>query len=80
MKHVFIINPKAGKKNNFKYISSLLNEFMDSYDIEIHQTTKELDATTFIKNYLYKRAGKDFSCFFFYIKAYICRIKKEPHI
>mgnify|MGYP006315468487 CR=1 FL=1 len=38
MKHVFIINPKAGKKNNFNAINNKLNEYKNNYDIEIYQT------------------------------------------
>ena len=52
MKHVFIINPKAGKKDNYNFICSLLENYKNDYDIEIHQTTRELDATEFTKQYL----------------------------
>ncbi|MBO5713248.1 MAG: YegS/Rv2252/BmrU family lipid kinase [Clostridia bacterium] len=58
MKHVFIINPKAGKKDNFKYINSLLENYKSGYDIEVHQTNRELDATEFTKNYLSKYDGE----------------------
>ena len=52
MKHVFIINPKAGKKNSYDKIYNILSKYMANYDIEIHQTLAEHDATSFVKNYL----------------------------
>ena len=52
MKHVFIINPKAGKKNSYNKIYNILSKYMANFDIEIYQTLAEYDATTFVKNYL----------------------------
>ena len=58
MKHVFIINPKAGKKNSYDKISADLKSYMNNYDIEIHQTSYERDATEFTREYLKKYSGE----------------------
>ena len=51
MKHVFIINPHAGKVNIYDKAVALITPFMDKYDISIHKTTEEKDATNFVKHY-----------------------------
>ena len=58
MKHVFVINPKAGKKNKYEYISNELEAYKSKFDIEIYQTTNEFDATQFTKNYLSNYDGE----------------------
>lgn len=52
MKHVFIINPKAGKQNSYENISNALSPYLRDYDIEVYQTDFERDATAFTKQYL----------------------------
>ena len=52
MKHVFVINPHAGKVNIYDKAVKALSAFMDKYDIVVHKTTEERDATNFVKNYI----------------------------
>lgn len=52
MKHIFIINPHAGAHDSYEPTVNALKPFMDKYDIEIHKTGHEKDATEFIKDYL----------------------------
>ena len=51
MKHVFIINPRAGKVNIFDKAYEKISAFMDKYDIIVHKTTEEKDATNYVKHY-----------------------------
>lgn len=51
MKHVFVINPYAGKVNIYEKAVNALSAFMDKYDISIHKTTDEKDATNYVKHY-----------------------------
>lgn len=64
MKHVFIINPTAGKQNSFDKISADLDKYKTTYDIEIYETDHERDATEFTKNYLenYKDTVRFYAC------------------
>lgn len=50
MKHVFIINPKAGKFN-LEQMQSKINEVFRSYDYVIEVTKKEKDATLIARRY-----------------------------
>lgn len=52
MKHVFILNPKAGPKSRVEEMTSFIKENLSSLDYEIYVTKAPKDATTFTKNYL----------------------------
>ena len=49
MKHLFILNPAAGKTNALPRIHTEVAALRDSYDIEIYETKGRGDATTFVK-------------------------------
>ena len=49
MKHVFVINPAAGKENNVAEIQSMLFEYGKGYDWEIYVTRAPGDATEFVR-------------------------------
>lgn len=51
MKHIFIINPAAGKKDLSKTIPEQLAQFDGKIDYQIYITEKSGDATNFVKNY-----------------------------
>lgn len=51
MKHIFVINPKAGKDNKVEEISNALKD-IDNLDYEIYVTKSRGDAKTFVKEYL----------------------------
>ena len=50
MKHIFVINPNAGKDNVVEKLKNELKAFPD-LDIETYETTGEQDATRFVKAY-----------------------------
>ncbi len=52
MKHIFVINPNAGKKDRFEEISSLLKKYDGIIDYETYRTTCKGDGREFVKNYL----------------------------
>lgn len=52
MKHIFVINPNAGKKDKFEEISSLLKKYDGIIDYETYKTTCKGDGREFVKNYL----------------------------
>lgn len=52
MKHIFVINPNAGKKDRFEEISSLLKKYNGIIDYETYRTTCKGDGREFVKNYL----------------------------
>ena len=52
MKHIFIINPQAGTHNAYEPTVNALKPFMGEFDIEVHKTGHQKDATEFIKDYL----------------------------
>ncbi len=52
MKHIFVINPNAGKKDRFEEISSLLKKHDGIIDYETYRTTCKGDGREFVKNYL----------------------------
>lgn len=56
MKHVFVINPAAGRANAFDAIKSALNELNTSLDYELYQTRGQGDATAFVRAYCQKYA------------------------
>ena len=49
MKHIFIINPKSGKKDSTEYISKYLKENYNDLNYEIYNTTQVGDAIRFVK-------------------------------
>lgn len=51
MKHIFVINPIAGFENAFEKITTALKPYREKYDILIHVTTDEKDATAFSREY-----------------------------
>ncbi len=51
MKHVFIINPNAGIVNTYKKTFETISSFKDKFDITIYKTTKQKDATNYIKDF-----------------------------
>lgn len=57
MKHIFIINPKAGQKDMTEYIQSQLKKFVDKIDYEIYVTKGINDALEFTKDYCQTHDG-----------------------
>lgn len=51
MKHIFVINPKAGKDNKVDEISNALKE-IENIDYEIYVTKSRGDAKTFVREFL----------------------------
>ena len=54
MKHVFIINPAAGKENSYEIIQNALASMQTPVDYELYQTQGVGDATTYIRDYCEK--------------------------
>ena len=50
MKHIFIVNPKSGKKDSTEYISAFLQENHKDLNFEIYNTKGIKDATQYVKN------------------------------
>ena len=63
MKHVFVINPAAGKKNAYDAIRTAL-EGLDGVDFELYETTGQGDATAFVRNYCerYREPVRFYAC------------------
>lgn len=51
MKHVFIINPAAGKENSYRALQKALQELKTPIDYELYQTQAPGDATAYIRDY-----------------------------
>ncbi len=51
MKHIFILNPAAGKENAKDALESQLRSCFDGVDYEIYRTQGRGDAVSYIKNY-----------------------------
>ena len=51
MKHIFIINPAAGKENAYEQIQKELETLSDPVDYELYQTLEPGDATSYIREY-----------------------------
>ena len=51
MKHIFIINPAAGKENAFEIIRNALEALENPVDHELYLTKAPGDATSYIRNY-----------------------------
>lgn len=52
MRHLFIVNPKAGVKNASNNTIEEINKLFSGLDYDIHQTCARGDATLFTKEYL----------------------------
>lgn len=52
MKHIFVINPNAGKKDRFEEISDLLKKYDGIIDYEVYKTTCKGDGREYVRNYL----------------------------
>ncbi len=55
MKHVFILNPSAGKGSGVEKLKASLATL--NVDFEVHETTGHLDATEFVRDYCEKYSG-----------------------
>jgi len=51
MKHIFIINPAAGKENSFDTIKTALESLEKPVDYELYLTRAQGDATAYIRDY-----------------------------
>lgn len=63
MKHVFVINPAAGKENAYGAIRTAL-EGLDGVDFELYETTGQGDATAFVRAYCerYREPVRFYAC------------------
>lgn len=64
MKHIFIINPAAGKENSYEAIQRTLAELDGQVDYELYQTQAPGDSTAYIRNYCekYKEPVRFYAC------------------
>ncbi len=64
MKHVFIINPAAGKDNSFDNISKIIEAQKIKVDYELYQTQSPGDATAYIRKYCesYREPVRFYAC------------------
>ena len=64
MKHVFVINPAAGKENSYETIKAALEAMESSVEYELYQTTGVGDATAYVKDYCakYKDPVRFYAC------------------
>jgi len=65
MKHLFVINPKAGKKDHTKDITAEIKKYLKEDQYDIHITTKTLEARDFVKNYCQEHQSEElriYSC------------------
>ncbi|MCK9536997.1 MAG: YegS/Rv2252/BmrU family lipid kinase [Bacilli bacterium] len=51
MKHIFVINPVAGKKDSTAEIKEAINKTLHSEDCVIYITKKSMDACNFVRDY-----------------------------
>ena len=54
MKHVFVINPAAGRENAFEAVKNALRELDVELDYELYQTRGQGDATAYVRAYCQK--------------------------
>lgn len=54
MKHIFIINPAAGKENSYENVQKALAELDGKVDYELYQTQAPGDSTAYIRAYCEK--------------------------
>lgn len=52
MKHIFVVNPNAGKRDRYSEICTLLKPYDGLIDYEIYKTTCKGDGREYVKNYL----------------------------
>ncbi len=52
MKHIFVVNPNAGKKDRFSDICELLKKYDGKIDYEVYKTKCKGDGREFAKSYL----------------------------
>ena len=50
MRHIFIVNPAAGKSSHLEEIKNKLKALKDRYHVEIYITRAPLDATNYVRN------------------------------
>ena len=64
MKHVFVINPAAGKDNSFENIRQILELKKVDVDYELYETQAPGDATAYIRNFCerYKDPVRFYAC------------------
>ena len=64
MKHVFVINPAAGKENPYETIKAALEALSTPVDYELYVTKGRGDATSFVKNYCesFRDAVRFYAC------------------
>ena len=64
MKHVFIINPAAGKENSYEEIKNALEALSVPVDYELYLTREPGDATAYIREYCesYKSPVRFYAC------------------
>ena len=64
MKHVFVINPAAGKENSYETIKAALEAMESPVEYELYQTTGVGDATAYVKDYCktYKEPVRFYAC------------------
>lgn len=63
MKHIFIVNPTAGKKDNEKEITDALSLHNGQIDYEIYKTKFKHDATQYIRKYCESHKDEE-TCFY----------------
>ena len=51
MKHIFMINPAAGKENSYEEIRAALDALETPVDYELYETQAPGDATTYVREY-----------------------------
>lgn len=59
MKHIFIVNPAAGKVDDTERIRAELAGYRDRYDCDIYVTKAPGDATDFIRTYCAEHPGEE---------------------
>ncbi len=64
MKHIFIINPAAGKNDSFETIRKNLEAMENKVDYELYATQAPGDATAYIRNYCekYREPVRFYAC------------------
>src|SRR5574344_2816199 len=64
MKHIFVINPKAGRVDRTPEISAKLNSYDGKIDYEIYVTKSLGDAQGYVRNYLQSHDPKEIYRFY----------------
>ena len=58
MKHIFVINPAAGKENSYQTIRTALENLKTPVDYELYLTQAPGDSTAYIRNYCREHANE----------------------